>query len=157
VVHLLSEAFHEVRQDRRAIVFHPQECQARLNPAIAYWPKCHTSPYKNLNRGGKNRNAESGGNHAESGLRGGEFLDFLRLKARAGAFRHDGVVQNLCHRIRWQYKDLLREFRKGDRVLSGKRVVLRQSDHEGFRLEFTVSKARIGQCVNQANIDLPAP
>jgi len=66
LAHLLSEAFHEVRQDRRAIVFHPQESQAHLNPAIAYRPKCHTSPYKNLDRGWKNRNAESGGNQAEA-------------------------------------------------------------------------------------------
>jgi hypothetical protein len=78
-------------------------------------------------------------------------------KARVGAFRQDGVVQNLCRRIRWQDKDLLREFLKGDRVPFGKRMVLRESDHEGFRLEFTVSEARTGQCVNQANIDLPAP
>jgi hypothetical protein len=49
LAHLLSDAFHKVRQDRRATVFHPQERQAHLNPAIAYWPKCHTPPYKNLN------------------------------------------------------------------------------------------------------------
>src|ERR1700743_2779110 len=88
LVHLLSEAFHHIRQDRRAIVLHPQERQAHLNPAIAYRPKCHTPTDKNLNRGWKNRNAESGGNQAESCLHCGDFLHSLWLKARVGACRH---------------------------------------------------------------------
>src|SRR5580700_8534777 len=36
----------------------------------------------------------------------------------------------------------MREFCNGDRVLCGKRVVLRQSDHEGFRLEFAIRDRR---------------
>jgi hypothetical protein len=95
LVRLPSDAFHKVRQDWGTAVFHPQERQSHPNPAIAYRPKRHTSPYKNLNRGWKNRNAESGGNQAESCLRCGDFLDFLWLKARVGAFRHDSVVQSL--------------------------------------------------------------
>jgi hypothetical protein len=96
LVQLPSDTFHKVRHDWRTAVFHPQERQAHLNPAIADRPKCHTSPYKNLNRGWKNRNAELGRNQTESCLRCGDFLDSLWLKARVGAFRHDSVVQNLC-------------------------------------------------------------
>jgi hypothetical protein len=154
---LRSDAFDKICEDWRAAVFHPQERQAHLNLAIAYRPKYHTSPYENLNRGWKNRNAESGSDQAESCLRCSDFLDFLWLKARVGAFRHDSVVQSLCRGIRWQDKDLLREFRKGNRVLSGKRMVFRQGDDEGFPFEFTVSEACIGQCVDQANVDFSTP